>query len=320
VADASRPGVLVLRFPSSYVYVKGQAVLNIFRGYGSAGGSIAVSYSDDNGLDWKPLAKLEQTGGQTLDLTPIVQKRYDYRMKFELAGEGTAIRDLKTTHQFQCSQAALPVIASGENKLTFSAGPSEGTITVEGATDVDVARKNGQLTIADFKPALNGVDDHFRMTSGTGDATFDVATPGDMTRLRISAGWRARDAKGDGWETLVSFDGGKTFNQVENGTLQGGSKGESRYLIVPSVPSGTRSAKVRFAGKQANTTVMFDVRIDADYVEPAGAFKPVKITYTWEEGGQTKTDTHVSKTANDAYSITCGPNAMVKSYTMELAE
>src|SRR5688572_21851046 len=134
VADGSKPGVLVLRFPSSYVYVKGQAVLDMARVIGGTG-AMAVSYSDNNGLEWNPLAKLEQGGGQTLDLTPIVQKRYDYRLKFELTGEGTGIRSLKTANQFQCSQAALPTITAGENKLTFKAGPNEGTITVEGATE-----------------------------------------------------------------------------------------------------------------------------------------------------------------------------------------
>ena len=321
VADASKPGVLVLRFPSSYVYVKGQAVLDIFRGYGNAPGRIDVSFSDNNGLDWKPVQKLDMSGGQTLDLTPMVQKRYDYRLKFELIGEGTCIKELKTAHQFQCSQAVLPAIAAGENKMTFSAGPQEGTITIEGATDADgAAKKNGQLTIADFKPKLNGVNEKLEMTSGTGDATFNVTTPGDMTRLRISAGWRARDAAGDGWELQVSYDGGKTFTPVENGKLKGGSKGESGYFIASNVPPGTRAAQVRLAGRQANATMIFDLRIDADYAEPAGGFKPVKITYNWDENGQSKSDTHVAKSANETYTLTAGAGAVPKSYTMELAQ
>jgi hypothetical protein len=320
VANASKPGVLVLRFPSSYVYVKGQAVLDIFRGFGSSGGSIAVSYSDNNGLDYKPLAKLDQTGGQTLDLTPIVPRRYDYRLRFELIGEGTAIRDIKTTHQFQCSQAALPAIAAGTNTMTFSAGRKEGTITIEGSTEPETAKKEGQLAIAAFKPALNGVNEKLRMTSGTGDATFDVTTPGDMTRIRISVGWRARDAATDGWELQVSYDGGKTFLPIENGKLAGGTKGESGYFIASNVPAGTRAAKVRLAGKQANTTLIFDLRIDADYVEPAGGFKPVKITYAWTENGQEKSHAHVATSASETYTLTAGSGAVPKSYTMQLAE
>jgi hypothetical protein len=233
-------------------------------------------------------------------------------------GAGTKVESIKSTNDFQCSQAALPVITEGENKLTFAAGPQEGTIVIEGATDVSAAQKNQQLTVSDFHPVLDGVNERLRMTAGKGSATFNVTTPGEMTRLRISAGWRARDAEKDGWEVQASYDGGKTFKTI--GTFAGGSKGESGYIVANDVPPGTKEAQVRLAGKQANTTLLFDLRIDADYKEPAGGFKPVKITYHWEEAGNAKSHTHVAKSANDAYSITCGPQTVVKSFTMELAE
>ena len=316
VALSNDKSGFVLRFPSSYVYVKSAATVKASVG---SGGAVAVSFSDNNGLDWKPVATIDKSGEQTLDLSSLTARRYDYRLKFELRGEGTKVDAIKSVNDFQCSQAALPAIAEGDNTLTFTAGPQEGTITIEGATDVGEAKKNNQLTVADFKPALNGVDQRLRMISGTGDATFDVATPGDMTRLRISAGWRARDAK-DGWTTHVSYDGGKTFKPVEKATLHGGTKGESGYWIVSDVPPGTRAARVRLAGKQSNTTLLFDLRIDADYVEPAGGFKPVKITYAWDEAGQPKTHTQVAKTPSETFAIKAGAGAVPKSYTMELAE
>src|SRR3954462_12496223 len=49
VALSSTPESFVLRSPSSYVYVKGQAVL---KANVPASGAIAVSLSDNNGLDW----------------------------------------------------------------------------------------------------------------------------------------------------------------------------------------------------------------------------------------------------------------------------
>src|SRR6185295_8919889 len=45
----SEPHLLVLRFPSSYVYVKGTVAVRSSIG---DGGSIAISFSDNNGLDW----------------------------------------------------------------------------------------------------------------------------------------------------------------------------------------------------------------------------------------------------------------------------
>lgn len=314
--DASKPGIIVLRMPSSYVYVKAAAKLNAVIG---EGGSISVSVSRNHGLDWTPVTKIEKSGEQAIDLTPFVKRLYDYQLKIELAGGGVSLEGLWTSHDFQCSQAALPALVEGENKLTFNAGPQEGTVTIEGTTDLDSVKKNGAPAIGDFKPQLNGFKDSLAMTAGKGDATFDVATPGDMTRLRVSTTWRARDVK-DGLELQASYDGGKTFVKLPNGTLEGGVKGSSRYVISDAIPAGTRAAKVRIVGRQVNTTAIFDLRIDADYAEPNGGFRPVKMTYTWDESGTTKTHEHVAKSSSDAYSITCGPKAVVKSFAMELAE
>jgi hypothetical protein len=91
-------------------------------------------------------------------------------------------------------------------------------------------------------------------------------------------------------------------------------------VVVNDVPAGTRQAQVRLAGRQAGTALIFDLRIDADYKEPAGAFRPVKITYAWDEGGKVKTDVHVAKSPKETYDIVCGAKAVVKSFAMELAE
>ena len=45
----------------------------------------------------------------------------------------------------------------------------------------------------------------------------------------------------------------------------------------------------------------------------------MKITYAWEEGSTTKTDVHVARSPQDAYTIVCGDHTTVKSYTVELA-
>jgi hypothetical protein len=315
VAFSSEPNAFVLRFPSSYVYVKGEATVNTKV---AAGGAITVSFSDNNGLVWKEIARIDKSGEQKLDLTDLIKRRYDYRLKFQSTGSDSSVEGIKSVLDFQCSQAALPVITEGENKLTFSAGPQEGTVTIEGSTDTETAKKNNQLTIADFHPQLSGgISPNLRMKDATGDATFTVNTPGDMSRLRLSAAYRARDAK-DGFDVQVSYDNGNTFTSA--GKLEGGVKGKSVYMIIDKVPPATKSAQVKLAGSLKNTTLIFDLRIDADYKEPAGTFKPVKVTYNWDEKGTAKNDVHVAKNENDAWSINCGAGTVVKRYTMELAE
>src|SRR5262249_27555981 len=140
-----------------------------------AGGSIVISLSDNNGLDWQEIARLSAAGEQRVDLTPRVLRRYDYRLKFDLHGQGTGLDTLKIVHAIQHSQRPLPALARGANMITFSAGPQEGTITVEGATSV--ASKGKQLIWTDFHPQVDGFEPNlFVGPAGKGSVTFPVKT------------------------------------------------------------------------------------------------------------------------------------------------
>jgi hypothetical protein len=313
VKDTTQPAVLIVRMPSSYVYLSGALT---FQSAVGNGGQIAVSFSDNNGLDWKDVAHVTASGNQRVDLKPFVFRRYDYRLKFVLQGKGTGLDALKIVHDVQHSQRPLPALSQGTNTITFSAEPSEGTITIEGSTDPK--NKGKQLVYTDFHPEVKNLQlERLVVAGGTGSITFPVQTPGDITRLRIGAFYRARDAQ-DGWDVQVSFDGGKTFKTVER--LQGPTVAFGKYVVFSDVPAGTKSALVRFAGTQRNTTMLFNVRIDADYKEPHGGFRPVKVTYVWEENGQVKQDAHVARKPNETYAITCAAKPVMKSIVLELAQ
>ena len=314
VKDASKPGILVVRMPCSYIYLDGEMAAKSVIG---SGGSIASSISFNNGLDWKPLVKFDKSGEQKTDLKDGVFDKYDYRVKFELSGAGTGLDALSFVNAVQHSQAPLPTITAGENKISFAAGAPEGTVTVQGNMNSDATGEK-VLSIADFHPKVQGCAvKKFLLTSGHATAIVPVATPGEITRLRIGAHWRARDPK-DGYEVLASFDNGATWKSI--GKLQQANPATSTYLVCSDVPAGKKDVQFKFAGTQRNTTCMFDLRIDVDYKEPAGGFRPVKITYVWDEGGQEKTDVHVAKAATDTYTIHCGEKTTSKSFTMELAE
>ena len=313
VKDPARPGVLVLRMPSSYVYLSGSVSLKAAVG---DGGAVNVSSSDNHGLDWTPLAQVKAGGEQTIDLTSHVVRKYDYRLKFELSGKGTGLDDLRIVHDVQHSQAPLPALAEGKNTISFSAGPPEGTITLEANTDPDGAAGR-QLSIKDFHPVLNNARMQFARPKGKGDVTLKIPAPGEIVRVRMNLGYRLRDAR-DTLTVSMSLDDGKTFRPVDR--LTGPTPGCTKYLTVSEIPPGSRAAVVKFEGREVNTACLFGLRIDVDYREPAGGFRPVKITYLWDEDGQPKTDVHVAAQAQDTYTITCGPQAVVKGFTVELAD
>ena len=148
------------------------------------------------------------------------------------------------------------------------------------------------MQLADYRPTLSGVaEQYYRVEGSPAEITFPIATPGDMTRLRFGTFYRARDAR-DGWDYQVSFDDGKTFTTVDRAA--GPYQGCTKYVTVEDLPPRTRSALIRFSGQQRNTTCIFNFRIDADYTEPHGGFRPVKVTYIWDEAGQEKQDVHIA--------------------------
>lgn len=313
VTDGNRAGTFVLRMPSSYVYLTGNLRLDATI---APHGFLSVAFSDNNGLDWQEIASVTSSGRQHIDLSPRVLRRYDYRLRFELHGKGTAIDGLRLVHDIQHSQRPLPALAAGRNPIRFSAGPAEGTITIEGATKL--ASKGKQLVYSDFHPQITGFEPNlFIGPAATGSIAFPIETPGDIVRLRFGAHYRARDQR-DALDYEVSFDGGQSWRTV--GQAAGPTPGDCKYVVVGDVPPRSRVALVRYAGTRRNTTGILNFRIDADYREPHGGFRPVKVTYAWEEDGKPREDVHVARSAEESYTITCARRPVMKSIALELAE
>ena len=80
----------------------------------------------------------------------------------------------------------------------------------------------------------------------------------------------------------------------------------------------TRDALIRYAGTQVNTAVVLNFRIDADYAEPRGGFRPVKVTCVWDEGGVEKRDEHIATKAAETCTIQCAAKPVMKSLVVEL--
>jgi hypothetical protein len=319
VKDPAQPGVLDIRMASSYVYLAGSAVLNAVIG---EGGEIRVLLSDNNGLDWKDLATIDRTGDQKLDLKELIGRRYVYIVRLVMKGKGTGLESLKLTNDIQHSQRPLPALTQGENRINFSAGAQEGTITIEGA--MEASSKGKQLLYGDFHPTMEGfAPGVIPKSEGKGSVTFPVKTPADMTRLRVSDYFLSQ-GKDSMFLIDVSFDDGKTWKTVDQPTEA--DLGDTprfyvgRYVTVSDIPAGTRAALVRYRGVGNNTIALCNARIDADYREPNGGFRPVQATYVWEEGGLEKRDVHVARTPDESYTIKCDATPLMKSLIVELAK
>ena len=317
-ADGAKPGVLVIRMPNSYVYLGGTVTLLP----AITKGSVTVSISRNQGLDWEELARYETTPAAPaeIDLGRRIRRFYDYRLKFTIQGEA-GLDALRISQRIQHAQTPLPALAAGQNAITFAADPAEGTITYEGNMDPEAGKNSPAVVYTDFHPVVEGLKEKFLGVgdAGKGAATFTLNTPGDLKRVRMSLHYRARDLSGkDGYDAELSFDAGKSWQPVAK--FDKAQPANQRYVTFDQVPAGVRVALLRLSGYQKNTTCIFGLRVDADYAEPHGGFRPVKITYLWEENGVAKQDVHVAKSARDAYAITCAAAPLMKSIVLELAE
>ena len=178
---------------------------------------------------------------------------------------------------------------------------------------------SGPVGYTGFHPTVTALEKNYLRVgdTGRGEAVLPISAPGDITRVRMGVHWRARDPR-DGYEVSASFDGGKTWKSM--GKLGLAQPANCTYLVLSDVPAGARDVQVRLAGVQKNTACIFDLRIDVDYKEPCGGFRPVKVTYVWEEDGKPKTDEHVCRKAEESWTIKCGPKTVAKSYSVELAK
>ena len=311
VKDANKPGILEIRMPSSYVYLTGKLR---FIPRMEAGSAIAVSFSDNNGLDWKKLSTVQNGESSEADLSKLVLRRYDYRLRFELNGKGAGLRSLEVFHDIQHSQRPLPALDKGQNTITLTAGAQEGTITVEGSTSAEARGK--QLLLTDFHPLIEGFNETY-VAKDKATIAFPVQTPGEMTRLRIGCAYRTW-TEVDGINVEVSFDGGKTFKALE--PFGKSDTYTTRYLVYKDIPVGTKSAMVRYVATSNGTLQLANFHINADYKQPNAGFRPVKVTYIWDESGVEKKDEHVAMTAEDTWKITCTEKPVMKSIAMELAK
>jgi hypothetical protein len=227
---------------------------------------------------------------------------------------------LKISNEIQHSQRPLPILEQGENTITFSTGPHEGTVTVEGACSPETAQGKN-VSYKDFQPVVNNLGEAGLIVDekkGTGDITYKVDAPADINWLTIMTHYRARDARG-GWDVQLSYDDGKTFASVIK--CPGPTPASGRFVEVKDVPAGVKTVYVKWVGTSGgNAAMLFNTRIDTHYRLPAGGFRPVKVTYAWEESGLEKTDEHVAKEASETYTIKCAGKPTMKSITLELAE
>ena len=282
---------------------------------------------------WTPIYQAEQSGEIEFeaDLSPRILRRYDYFLKLELTpttseagGEGPGLSALEVKNTIQHHQRALPILAPGTNTITVRAEPAIATRTVEGRLSRETAEAKNEVYV-NFNPSEENVRGEgsavwLANEAEPGWLAFPVEVPGDIVAVRFGGQLRARDPKGK-VALQVSFDDGNTWRTAWENDEPLADK--SQYVKVTDPPPGARKAVVRyhFSGPGGVGVMMF--RIDVDYLDPHAGWRPLKVTYHWQEGGQEKTHTQVVSEVPTSYKIEdvgATGDLELESLVLELAE
>ncbi|MBA3846192.1 MAG: hypothetical protein H0X45_06070 [Planctomycetes bacterium] len=326
VKDPAVPAVLVIRMPTSYVFLDGGIAADAVVG---PAGRIVVEFSANHGLDWKAVGETAASGALAMKTGDLVHRSYDYRLRFTLHGAGTGFDALTIGNLIQHSQRPLPALGQGENTLTMTSGPAQGTITLFGS--MNPANAGRGLLYTDFHPRdidqigfRGGPELAMLADDGTGSITFPVAAPGDIERLRVGIFYRCRGQSKPGvagWTFRASTDDGGTWHDV--GVL-GDTVGDKAWGTAANlawdVPADQRGKQmlVRIDGRNAwGGMLIHNLRLDADYIEPAGGLAPVKVGYAWSEDGQAKSAVRTVEQAEERWTITCAAKPIMTSITIE---
>ena len=326
VKDPAAPAVLVVRMPSSYVFLDGEVAADAVV---APTGRIDVELSRNHGLDWTAVGSITTSGATALKTGDLVHRAYDYRVRFTLHGAGTGFEKLVIGNLIQHSQRPLPALGQGENTLTMTTGPAQGTITLFGSMNPANAGR-GQV-YADFHPRYvdqigfrGGPELAMLADNGTGSITFPVTAPGNIERLRVGVFYRCRAQAKPGvanWTFRASTDDGATWHEVGvlGDTLGDKAWGTAANLAwdVPAERRATRML-VRIDGRNHwGAMLIHNLRLDADYDEPSGGIAPVKVSYAWSEGGQAKSAVRTVEKAEERWTITCAEKPTMTSITIE---
>jgi hypothetical protein len=263
----------------------------------SAEDQAAMAISTTGGLDWQEVWK----GGDKLDAPAEVKLRdqvngcYDVLVKVtmqaKVAAADAQLKSIAFETITEVNSKTQPKLNLGRNTIYVGAGDQTESIIVwpdlrDGKYQPYVIDNHN---IAAVTKADSGrypfmyIDD---AALPKGWVTFKVDSPTDITRINYGGRFCVRAPK-SGIELNHSFDGGKTWTADYELTTTEAPWDTTHFETLTQIPPGTRSVQFRyFLYSNEGTPAMcglYSVRMEVDHKVADGAFKPLEVTFNWNE-------------------------------------
>jgi hypothetical protein len=249
------------------------------------GNGVSASVSLDNGLTWLPAPA-------SLDLTPLVSRRYGYLLKLDFAEATSVLRKLAITTWVQVHPASLPALRKGTNEMRYVTGDHYGlnTQVVEICTngsDRDDFLKYLAQPPSDFDAA--------RTTNrARGQFVAKVTAPPGMKIAWLSGGGAFMTHQGDAapktanamaWSTHLAGP----FHEFYKADVPAGqSHWHYNADVEIKLPRPAKTLVIRYTGDPGVNNLRIYAHCLAD--EPSKR-SPMTITHAWREAGVLKSKT-----------------------------
>ena len=238
-----------------------------------------VSVSVDCGKTWQDCG----AASDGMDLTDRVKGHRQYLLRFGAGAKKLAGTGLTITTVCQCGQTVVPRVKPGTNTVTYE---SAGRAVVSAGPNLAQAAAH----------AADGA-------MGSAAVTLELAAPRGAKAVAVYAACRARSGappKPARYNIDWSADGGKTWQPVLKDWQVVRRDPEPKDWWSQTFPFGDAKlpnvsgpVRVRFT----NTARIGYMRAEAHLVYAVENTSPLKVTFAWKEGGETKTAGHTYKTS-----------------------
>jgi hypothetical protein len=293
-AKAGQPGEVVFKVEGANVITSLTLKASFLRKTGNDAASIAIS--TNNGLAWKEVWNAGDKTGDVpaeVELLDPVNGLYEVLVKVTLKGQADATNAQLASLSFdtttEVNAKTQPRLKLGKNTVYVGAGDQTESIVFWPDLRSDKYKQyvvdEHNVKVSDDPKGWKG---SFPAVKGGEDAwvTFRIDAPGDITRITYGGRFcnRGKDAH---MSLLHSFDGGKTWAKSYTLTDTTAPWDVIHYEKVDAVPAGTRSVLFKYLWNAFNAgddvCSLYTARMEANYKPANPGFKPMDVTFTWNE-------------------------------------
>jgi hypothetical protein len=292
-AIAGSVGELVLKINTANICTSQQVKAAGYRA--SSGDRLEVWISTTNGLQWTCVHKSAELGDFPLNLLLIepVNGAYEILVKFVLfsaeSPRNVGLRDITLETRTMLNSKTQPQLRLGRNTIYVDAGEPLESIVFWPDLQADhyqplVFREENIATEREHQ-GWRGV--MFAKEGGKPAYTiYRITTPRDIRRV-VYGGRFYNRAPGGKIQLLHSVDGGQTWTLAWELTETEQPWDDIHYVAVKDIPPGCREVlcQYRLQAPQAGPMAcsLYSVRMEVQHEVAHPGFRPLDVTFTWEE-------------------------------------